>query len=571
MRSPTRLLAISLLLGLARLAAAACGDHPLDAAEMTAARAAGDLACPCVEYADHAAYVGCVATEAAQRTAAHVLHPQCKRALVKCAARSTCGKFGLVTCCRTTAAGVTKCRVTRDAAHCTRPRHGSACVGRTASCCDACGAGGCSSHTTTTTTTLPVSCASAAEDTFDTIQQRIFGYHGCAVSSCHGPLAQGNLDLRDGAAYGSLVGVPAVNPVAARAGKLRVAPGNAAASFLSQKLHGTLATGEGARMPYVGTSLTPAELAFVDAWITAGAAQTGIVPQVPCLPPLEYVPAEAPAPPAGGYQMVLDGPWLQPGQEQEGCFWIPVPSSTDFYTGKWEFVLNPGTHHFAVYTNRDDVPLPPSRQWLLNDFGCFREANYGANLSGAPQAPYFVDAYPAGVARVLRAGSFIGLNAHYHNSFDVPIQIKVWTNIYPYPGTPQHVAQTLTSLDTTFTIDVAPFTQKAQHGRFVNDLGKPMSFVNLSGHMHKRGLRFTAWRSNGAKLYENFDWAHPLVVLYDPPLVLAPGDWIDYECLHDNGVTRPVKLDAFGKPTHLRFGVTTDDEMCILPGVYYTD
>src|SRR5205823_1561591 len=167
MRSPTRLLAISLLLGLARLAAAACGDHPLDAAEMTAARAAGDLACPCV----------------------------------------------------------------------------------------ACGAGGCSSHTTTTTTTLPVSCASAAEDTFDTIQQRIFGYHGCAVSSCHGPLAQGNLDLRDGAAYGSLVGVPAVNPVAARAGKLRVAPGNAAASFLSQKLHGTLATGEGARMPYVGTSL----------------------------------------------------------------------------------------------------------------------------------------------------------------------------------------------------------------------------------------------------------------------------------------------------------------------------
>ena len=98
-----------------------------------------------------------------------------------------------------------------------------------------------------------------------------------------------------------------------------------------------------------------------------------------------------------------------------------------------------------------------------------------------------------------------------------------------------------------------------------------MSFMNLSGHMHKRGLRFTAWQSNGTKLYENFDWAHPLVVLYDPPLVLAPGDWIDYECLHDNGVTRPVKLDAFGKPTHLRFGVTTDDEMCILPGVYYTD
>ena len=138
-----------------------------------------------------------------------------------------------------------------------------------------------------------------------------------------------------------------------------------------------------------------------------------------------------------------------------------------------------------------------------------------------------------------------------------------------YPGTSEHVAQTLTSLDTTFGIDVPPFTQKTQHGRFVNTFGKPMSFMNLSGHMHKRGLRFTAWQSNGTKLYENFDWAHPLVVLYDPPFVLAPGDRIDYECLHDNGVTRPVRLDATGRPAPLRFGISAEDEMCILTGSFY--
>ena len=129
MRFPARLLAASLLLGVARLASAACGARPLDAAQLTAARAEVDRACPCVEYADHAAYVGCVAAEAAKRTGAHLLHRQCKRALLQCAAKSTCGKFGFVTCCRTTAAGVTTCRVTRDAAHCTRPRHGSASVG----------------------------------------------------------------------------------------------------------------------------------------------------------------------------------------------------------------------------------------------------------------------------------------------------------------------------------------------------------------------------------------------------------------------------------------------------------
>jgi len=65
MRFPARLLAASLLLGVVRLASAACGDRPLDAAELTAARAAADAACPCAAYADHAAYAGCVAAEAA--------------------------------------------------------------------------------------------------------------------------------------------------------------------------------------------------------------------------------------------------------------------------------------------------------------------------------------------------------------------------------------------------------------------------------------------------------------------------------------------------------------------------
>jgi hypothetical protein len=172
---------------------------------------------------------------------------------------------------------------------------------------------------------------------------------------------------------------------------------------------------------------------------------------------------------------------------------------------------------------------------------------------------------------VLKAGTFLGLNAHYRNDFTVPIQMKVWVNIYPYVGTPQHVAQTLTSLDNTFGISVPPFTQKTQYGRFTNTLGVPMSFVTLAGHMHKRGLRFTIYRSDGSKLYENFDWAHPLGIVFDPPFVIAPGDFVNYECFEDNGVTRPVKRDALGNPITLAFGVTTDDEMCILPGTYYTN
>src|SRR5262249_8242504 len=73
------------------------------------------------------------------------------------------------------------------------------------------------------------------------------------------------------------------------------------------------------------------------------------------------------------------------------------------------------------------------------------------------------------------------------------------------------------------------------------------------------------------KVYETFDWSHPGGTGFDPAFVLAPGDWFDYECLYDNGVSKPVRRDATGNPTALTFGVTTEDAMCILTGAYYTD
>jgi hypothetical protein len=267
---------------------------------------------------------------------------------------------------------------------------------------------------------------------------------------------------------------------------------------------------------------------------------------------------------------VLDGPTLQPGQEQEGCLWIQVPNPTDFAVGKWEFALNPGTHHFAIF-GYNQGGVPQTGVWQAGDVGCISGAQFGNAISGSPQSPYFIDAYPPGIARMLSAGSYIGLNAHYHNPYTVPIQMKVWTNVYPYEGTPEHLAETIIEFDDMFTIYVPPFTQKAHPGRFTNNFGRAMNVFQVTGHMHKRGLRFTAWASDGSKLYENYDWSHPIFRHLDPPFVLAPGDHIDYECLHDNGVTRAVKRDAAGNPIPVTFGLTTDDEMCTLNGQYYLD
>jgi hypothetical protein len=70
---------------------------------------------------------------------------------------------------------------------------------------------------------------------------------------------------------------------------------------------------------------------------------------------------------------------------------------------------------------------------------------------------------------------------------------------------------------------------------------------------------------------DDYDWAHPTYHPYRPAYALAPGDWLEYECLHDNGVTRPVRRDPEGNPATIFFGVSAEDEMCIVTGKYYDD
>src|SRR6516225_10562579 len=87
-------MALSLLGLTADQSAAKCDVTGADMGNVAAARAAVDAACPCDSFMNHGQYVSC-ATKAA-KTALHDTNPSCQGAVVKCAARSTCGKTGFV-------------------------------------------------------------------------------------------------------------------------------------------------------------------------------------------------------------------------------------------------------------------------------------------------------------------------------------------------------------------------------------------------------------------------------------------------------------------------------------------
>ncbi len=423
----------------------------------------------------------------------------------------------------------------------------------------------------------PADCETG--DTFAEIERRVFAARGCRVETCHGSTKSGGLDLRIGNAYASLVGVGATGAP----GALRVAPGDVDASFLIRKLTGLLAAGEGDRMPSVGRALQPLELDLVRAWIAAGAPEAGAVDGAPCPPKHRFEEPKPLDPPADGYQIVFEGPTLQPGEEIEGCQWTIVPNTSDFVVGSWEYSISPGTHHFAVWEHRPEAAIP-ALGVFKRDTACIAGgARFGLSLSGAGETPYFVDKYPGNVAKVVKGGSLLGINPHYYNEFDVPVQIKVWINMHP--AAPNAIiADSLLSLDASldgkgsFSIFVPPHEVGTLRLRYTNTKPVPQTIPQVSSHMHQRGIRFDAWRSDGSSLYQNDDWSHPHILNFDPPLSLAPGDYIEFQCTHDNGVARTARRcgDAPsdknctpGDEMPVTFGVTAQDEMCFLTGLVY--
>ena len=101
--------------------------------------------------------------------------------------------------------------------------------------------------------------------TFTRVQGEVFAV-SCALSGCHtGTAPASGLDLSPAAAYGNLVGVPAVQ----RAGMRRVEPGDPERSYLVKKMRGD-ADISGGRMP-PGGPYVEAQVRLVSDWVRRGA------------------------------------------------------------------------------------------------------------------------------------------------------------------------------------------------------------------------------------------------------------------------------------------------------------
>lgn len=418
------------------------------------------------------------------------------------------------------------------------------------------------------------------DSTFAGIQKVIFEGRGCTNDMCHGTAKTGGLDLREGAAYESLLGTSQNSPFK------RVMPGEPDESFLYNKLRAATEPGSveigGSPMPSGAEPLSAGHLEVVRRWIEAGASRDGSVGDGitgrsdgiaellgACLPeatPLSITALEAPAPDEG-VQIAMATIPLSAQTEIDVCFAqyydlsdvVPAefqdPEQGVFFVNGQRTRQDPHSHHLVVsHPGLDDelVNDPSFGEWAcrggdLDGEGCdpLSLGACGAGICASePQAKpaclgfgppgggglfgvggtritgaqtaQYYRAPRDGVYEAIPIKGIVYMNSHAFNLTSEDTTLHAWINLY-YAKDPQHLIETLAI---TRHISIAdgqpPFTKQTHCATWEAPQGSEM-YV-LSSHTHKRGGSFTVDLPDGERIYTSTIYSDPVEENFDPPM-----------------------------------------------------
>ena len=358
---------------------------------------------------------------------------------------------------------------------------------------------------------------------------------------------------------------------------------------------------------------------------------------------------------------------VPPNSDREVCTFVKLPR-TGAYDARGTLIVNLGgnahfaSHHFLLYayTGTQLAEFEQLQGKVVTSKACLDFGPTDRNsrhLIGGAQTRRSLQILPPGLAQQIHPAATASgrpalgliLNSHWINGSDRPQHAAVKIKIIPAkPHTVKRYLDLIFEVVANGFIKVPPGEVRDnaywRWGPGVPDFGArrfggiqmpdgPACVVSVTSHTHKRGKLFTVDfvdESTGASqhILRTLDYADPRQAIFDgrngnpPPLLVMPGQYLEYRCTHDNGVTTPVKLGCEETPgvppgedaattvlshrgltgaakrctsvgpapgecpptdpaypgrtftgncvaANLVFGFTSDDEMCILPGSYY--
>ena len=265
-------------------------------------------------------------------------------------------------------------------------------------------------------------------------------------------------------------------------------------------------------------------------------------------------------PPTNGFQVRSVGTTIEAGQDIEYCEvgQIPGDPGETYYVNRLEFAMTSSSHHLIVTAAEVGTELEASLtvgDRVLCPIGS-RVFGEGFVSVGGSQQEYHDDALPPGIGRVFHGGQKIVYDYHYFNSTDQPVEARAAVNFHRVDSIDKE-ARSFGFYN--FNIQTDSGESKSFHEACTFD--HPVVVSKVTRHTHQWTNDFDVWFEGGPNAGEHI-WTSPhyeeVDHHFETPVELAAGEGFQWECDIQNTTDHS-----------LGFGITAQDEMCILFGLYW--
>jgi hypothetical protein len=256
------------------------------------------------------------------------------------------------------------------------------------------------------------------------------------------------------------------------------------------------------------------------------------------------MPATPAADPPGTVSITSDAFLLKAGQEIYKCQNFDNPfGGKDTAINRIVSDMTEGSHHLHLY----HLTEGSSRSLEDCDSSDFHPLTYTSS------APHSMFSYPEGMATRLLGKQGLRIQLHYINTSDDDRMASATIKLSPTDAS--SVQKWVSELYfNQLNINVPPgANQTITTSCTIPNTYGPIGLIAGYTHMHKRGVHFVAKTGSGTMLADVNTWDEPPTIIYDTPIMLNPGDKIEWTCTYNNDTGRT-----------LTFGDSAEtNEMCI--------
>jgi Copper type II ascorbate-dependent monooxygenase, C-terminal domain len=277
---------------------------------------------------------------------------------------------------------------------------------------------------------------------------------------------------------------------------------------------------------------------------TANTAGTAAAMTQPLTTSGSSTPTTSAADPPGTVSITSDAFLLKAGQEIYKCQNFDNPfGGKDTAINRIVSDMTEGSHHLHLYH------LTEGTSRTLEDCTSsdFHPLTYTAS------APHSMFSYPEGMATRLLGKQGLRVQLHYINTSENDRMASATIKLSPTDAS--SVQKWVSELYfNQLNINVPPgANQTITTSCTIPNTYGPIGLIAGFTHMHKRGVHFVAKTGDGTMLADVNTWDEPPTIIYDTPIMLMPGDKIEWTCTYNNDTGHA-----------LMFGDSAEtNEMCI--------